>query len=67
MVRISEAVLKSRYFAPVFAWLSRKLVDRGMRLFFTCRRKVATVSRFQDTSIWLLNTGTSNEVNYDLW
>lgn len=46
-----------------------KLVDLAIKLLFTYIRKVAgaTVDRFQETSVQLLNTGTSEQVNYELW
>lgn len=45
-----------------------KLEDLAIKLLFTYRRKVAgaTMDRFQETSVRLLNTGTSKQVNYDL-
>lgn len=69
MVIISDTVVKSGYLTPVYVRLYIKLVDLAIKLLFSYRKKVAdaTVNRFQAISVLFLNTGTSKQVNYDLW
>lgn len=69
MVIISDTVVNSGYLTPVYVRLYIKLVDLAIKLLSSYRKKVAgaTVNRFQAISVLFLNTGTSKQVNYDLW